>query len=265
MQSTTTARQQASTRRPDRPRVIVADDDALARRTVRDALQDAGVVVVAEASTGKEAVELALHYRPDVVVMDLVMPSVDGIAATRKLARCAPEIRVLVVTLAPDPDLGMLALRVGADGYLQKDSEIERLPEVVRDVAAGIPALTPELTSRMIHRLRELPEVGTGLRPVFSPLSRREWEVIDRLSAGDNADKIAEDFVLSPETIRTHIKNILRKLGVHSQAEAIAEAARMRGAVVSPTGTPDVAAVGAAAGGGISRRFAAPAALAPEH
>lgn len=221
-----------SATRTGRLRVILADLDALVRRTVRDALEHEGVVVVAEASTGQDAVGLVLHYRPDVLVMDLMGPGEGGIEAARRLSREAPEVRLLVVTLAPDPDVGLLALRSGASGYVEKTGDVDRMPQLVRKVAAGAPAIAPVVAMRMIHRLRELPENGIGLRPVFSPLTRREWEVIDRLTAGDTAEQIADEFVLSPETIRTHIKNILRKLDVHSQAEAIAEAARMRGAIV---------------------------------
>src|SRR4051794_39409326 len=110
-----------------RLRVIVVDDDALARRAIRDRLQEDGFVVVAEAAGGRQGVELAAHYRPDVVVMDLVMPDVDGLAATRQLVAKAPDVRVVVLTSSHSEELALLTLRVGASGFVRKNVGLEGL------------------------------------------------------------------------------------------------------------------------------------------
>ena len=123
----------------ERLRAVIADDDPFARRVIKDVLQRAGVIVIAEARDGRQAVELTLHYRPDVVVMDVVMPELDGIMATRQIRRELPEQLVIVLTGAgsDDDELGLLALRAGAGGFLSKDLEIEALPRALAGLRAG--------------------------------------------------------------------------------------------------------------------------------
>src|SRR5512132_912357 len=118
-------------------RVIIADDDPLARRAVRDALQEAGIVVIAEASNGLDAVQLSLHYEPDVVLMDVVMPSMDGVTATRKLCERAPHVKVVMLSANADDDVGLLCLRAGATGFLAKDIAIASLPRALRAARDG--------------------------------------------------------------------------------------------------------------------------------
>jgi two-component system, NarL family, response regulator LiaR len=219
---------------PDRMRTIVADDDPLVRGLIKEVLQRAGIIVIAEASDGREAVELGLHYRPDVILMDVVMPGKDGIWATGELHRRAPEVRVLLLTIASDTELGVLGLRAGASGYLGKDVDLNQLPSVLHQLIDGQPALSARLATALIERVRAQPEGGLGVRPVSSALTTREWEVLDRLCAGLTTDEIADQFVLSPETVRSHIKKVLRKLGVHSQAEAIEAASGLRTASPTP-------------------------------
>ena len=122
----------------ERPlRVIIADDDAFARRVIKGALQDAGMTVVAEATDGDEAVELGLHYRPDVMVMDVVMPGLDGILATRRILRANPDQLVVVLTGGGDDEFGLLALRAGAVGFLSKDMDVNALPRALEGVLRG--------------------------------------------------------------------------------------------------------------------------------
>jgi two-component system, NarL family, response regulator LiaR len=180
-------------------RVIVVDDDPLARRMLRDVLQEAGIVVIAEAGGGREAIELSNYYKPDVVVMDLVMPGIDGIAATRQIVSQTPDVRVVMLTSSDSEDVGLLTLRAGASGFLCKS--------VVR-------------------------EDGAGMRPIRSPLTPREWEVLDLLCQERSTDDIADTLVLSVETVRSHIKSVLRKLGVRSRQEAIKAAGRLRSGLV---------------------------------
>jgi DNA-binding NarL/FixJ family response regulator len=213
-----------------RLRAVIADDDPFARRVVRDMLERAGVIVVAEARDGRQAVELTLHHLPDVVVMDLVMPGFDGIMATRQIRRQLPEQLVIVLTGAgsDDDELGLLALRAGAGGFLSKDLELEALPRAIEGLRQGQAAISRKLTLSLIERLRETPSDSSGMRPVKSLLTAREWEVIDLLKESKTTDQMADELVLSAETIRSHVKNILRKLKVRSRQEAVAVADEMR-------------------------------------
>jgi DNA-binding NarL/FixJ family response regulator len=214
----------------ERLRAVIADDDPFALRVIKDVLERAGVIVIAEARDGRQAVELTLHHRPDVVVMDVVMPGLDGIMATRQICRQLPEQLVIVLTGAgsDNDELGLLALRAGAGGFLSKDLEIEALPRALAGLREGQAAISRKLTLALIERLRDAPSGSSGMRPVKSPLTAREWEVIDLLKASKTTDQIADELVLSPETIRSHVKNILRKLKVRSRQEAVAVADEMR-------------------------------------
>jgi NarL family two-component system response regulator LiaR len=209
-------------------RTIVVDDDPLVRRLIRDVLQTDGVTVIAEAGNGREAVELALFYRPDVVLMDYMMPELDGIEATRRIHERSPDVRVVLLTGAADDELGLRGLRAGAAGFLSKDMELTALPRVLRSTVAGEAAISRRLAMHLVQHLRSAPTAGTGLRPVRSPLTDREWQVLDLLSGGASNDDISRALVLSHETVRTHLKNLYRKLKVRSRADAIQAAVRMR-------------------------------------
>jgi NarL family two-component system response regulator LiaR len=213
-------------------RAVIADDDPFARRVIKDVLRKAGVIVVAEARNGRQAVELTLYYRPDVVVMDVVMPELDGIIATRQIRKEIPDQLVIVLTGAgeEDQELGLQALRSGASGYLSKDLEIDALPRALEGVRAGEAAISRKMTRTLIDRLRDTPSGSSGMRPVKSPLTAREWEVVDLLKAAKSTDQIAAELVLSTETVRSHVKNILRKLDVRSREDAVIAADRMRSA-----------------------------------
>jgi two-component system nitrate/nitrite response regulator NarL len=216
----------------------VVDDDPLARRMLRDVLQRAGITVIAEASSGREAVELARYYRPDIVVMDLIMPGVDGLAATREIVASVPQVRVVILTSGDDDDVGLMTLRAGAAGIISKDVGTDSLPHVLLRAHAGEAVISRRMTMRLIEDLRATRQDSVGLRPVRSPLTSREWEVLDLLCSGLTVDDIAEQLVLARDTVRTHVKRLLRKLGAHSQAEAIEIANGMRS-----TFTPTIPAV----------------------
>jgi DNA-binding NarL/FixJ family response regulator len=217
-------------------RVSIADDDPLARRMIKGALQAAGVTVVAEAKDGHEAVELGLHYQPDIVLMDVVMPGLDGILATRQLLKANPDQRVVVLTGGDEGELGLLALRAGAVGFLSKHIDIEALPRALQGVRGGEAAVSRDMTRRLIERFRETSNGSSGLRPIKSPLTAREWEVIELLKSDRSPDDVARTLVLSTETVRSHIKNVMRKLDVHSRADAVAATERLRIGTSAPTG-----------------------------
>jgi two-component system, NarL family, response regulator LiaR len=209
-------------------RTIVADDDPLVRRLIRDTLQMDGVTVIAEASNGREAVELALFYRPDVVVMDYMMPELDGIEATRRIYDQDPGIRVVLLTGAADDALGLRGLRAGAAGFLSEDIELASLPRALRGALEGEAAISRRLAMQLVQHFRSAPEAGMGLRPVRSSLTDREWEVLDLLSGGASNEDISRLLVLSTETVRSHLKNLYRKLEVRTRDQAVEAAIRMR-------------------------------------
>ena len=217
-------------------RVVVVDDDMELRGELRAALQEAGLTVIAEADNGRDAIDLAAHFRPDVMIMDIVMSNIDGLAATRAIVARAPSVRILLLTASDDVDLGMVGLRAGAAGHQVKGVPVSRIVEAVLRMAAGEPVVGPDLTWRLIESLRALPVGGQGVRPVRSKLTPREWEVLDLLCAGRTVDQIADDLVLARDTVRTHVKRLLRKLGAHSQAEAISIANGIRGSFAANGG-----------------------------
>jgi DNA-binding NarL/FixJ family response regulator len=213
-------------------RAVLADGDPLARRLLRDALQSDGITVVAEATSGREAVELTAFYRPDAVVMDAAVPLLDGIEATRVIHDRAPDICVVLLATSPDDAFGLRALRAGASGYLAKDVEPHLLPRVLRGACMGEAAISRRLAMSLIESYRRAPRGGSGLRPVRSELTDREWEVLDLLASGAGTEDIARTLVLSTETVRSHLKNLYRKLGVRSRDEAVEAARRLRDLVL---------------------------------
>jgi two-component system, NarL family, response regulator LiaR len=215
--------------RISRIHLVIGDPDPISQRVIRDALQDqAGFVIAAVASSGREVVELSRHYRPDVTLMEASLPGLDGLTATRRIRDEAPEVRVLIFSRNEAEETQLKALRAGASGFLSKNVPLDTVARAVRSVVRGESAFSRKVTMQLIERLRELPEGGTGMRPVQSPLTEREWEILDYFCQGKDTKEIAETLVLSEETIYSHSKNVLRKLNVHSRREAVEAAQRMR-------------------------------------
>jgi DNA-binding NarL/FixJ family response regulator len=222
---------QGAASRPDiqrNLRVIVAEDDPYARRMIRDALQRAGITVVGEADNGREAVDLVLRHRPDAVLMDIVMPELDGLAATRHIVSEIPGQVIILVSRGDDEATGLASLRAGAVGFLTKDLDVDALPRAIEGAVKGEAAISRRLSMRLIERLRGVTSRAGSLRGTRSPLTTREWEVIDLLAEGLTTDQMARSLHLSSETVRSHVKHILRKLDARSRAEAVAAAQRLR-------------------------------------
>ena len=209
-------------------RVIVADDDPLSRRAVRDALQLAGITVVADAADCRETIELTLHYVPDLLLMEAELPGAGGVETIRQIAARAPEVRVIVHARVDDPELALRSLRAGADGYLPKRYGLEPLPRALRAAGEGEAIVPRHVAAHLVACLRRQREDAAGLRPVRSPLTGREWEVLDLLCGGLTTDEVADQLVLTTETVRSHIKHVMRKLGVSSRRQAVVVAQRMR-------------------------------------
>ena len=220
---------------PSRPiRVLVADGDDLARNALRTALANGRLSVVGQAADAPQAVGLATRCEPDVVLLDAALPPDGGLAAMQELSAAAPEARAILLGSPDDDDAGVLALAQGAAGYLSRGIELGSLAPAVEGVMAGEAAISRALAGRLIDHLRELSAGLPGMRPVRSPLTTREWEVLDLLKQGLSTAQVAKELVLSPDTVHSHVQHILRKLHAHSRAEAIAIAGRANGRPVAP-------------------------------
>lgn len=219
----------------NRIRVLIVDTDPLARRAVADLLRAAGAfVVVATASDGREGVELALHYRPDLVLTATGLEDLDAVEVVRRVTDEAPGTRVVVLTVGSDEHVAMTALRAGASGILTKEQARDgELAEALVAVHAGEVSIPGELARELVERLRRMPEPGRGVRPIRSPLTTREWEVLDLLAAGLTTREIADRLVLTEDTVYTHVKNLCRKLGVHSREQAVRAARDLIAAAVA--------------------------------
>ena len=218
----------------DRTRVLVADPDQLARRALTDSLRSSGsFTVVAQASDGVEAVELARHYRPSVVLIATGLSGLDVAAACEQIVRADAEIRVVVLATAADLELEMRVVRSGASGFVIKSTDSDTITRALAVVGAGNAIISPELTAQLVERLRRTPADGTGTRPVRSKLTNREWEILDLICGGLGTRDIADSLYLSPETVNSHVKNVLKKLGVHSRAAAVEAAFSLRADVLA--------------------------------
>lgn len=206
-------------------RVLLADDQALVRAGFRVLVDsDPGLQVVGEATNGAEAVDLALLHRPDVVLMDIRMPTVDGLEATRRISaeeRLAAT-RVLILTTFDADDYVFDALRAGASGFLLKDTEPEDLLAAVRVVARGDALLAPSVTRRLIAEVAgRNSRSGPAVSAVLDPLTEREREVLGLVAAGLTNDEIAGRLYVSPLTAKTHVSRILTKLGARDRTQLV--------------------------------------------
>ena len=208
-------------------KVLIVDEDPLAvRGTVAALKRGHDIVVVGTARALADGARLARELEPHVVLLDGRISHDSGdLRPMGTESRRRPQ--VLVLSTAPDEEAGLVALRQGAAGYLDKQVDPDALPRIVRALAAGELVLSRGMTATLVDRLVRLPSTGTGLRPVRSPLSTREWEVLDMLRSGASTRQIAEELHLTTETVRSHVKRVLRKLGAHTRAEAVEVAQRM--------------------------------------
>jgi DNA-binding NarL/FixJ family response regulator len=205
-------------------RVLIADDHELMRgglRAMLDAQED--LEVVGEAADGAEAVDRAIELRPDVVIMDIRMPRVDGIEATRRLAaHGAGGPRVLVLTTFDLDEYVWEALRAGAGGFMLKDAPPRQLAEAVRTVAAGESLLAPAITRRLVERFVATPPPGAGAgQERFAELTERELEVLGLVARGRSNAEVAGELFLSEATVKTHVTRILAKLGLRDRVQVV--------------------------------------------
>jgi DNA-binding NarL/FixJ family response regulator len=203
--------------------ILIADDHPLFRDGIRTLLLAAPDMQLAgEAGTGDEVITLAAQLQPDVVLMDIQMPGINGIEATRKIVHTSPHVAVLMVTMFDDDRSVFAAMRAGARGYVLKGAKHEDMLRAIRAVGSGEAIFSPTVAARMM-------DFFAGMRPaklpqVFPELSDREREVLNLIAEGYKNPEIAEELVLSPKTIRNHVSNILSKLQVADRAQAILKA-----------------------------------------
>jgi DNA-binding NarL/FixJ family response regulator len=217
----------------DRIRILVADPDPLARRALTDSLRsDRGFFVIGQASTAIETIELARHYAPALVLLATQIPGADAVSVCERIVEANPATRVVMLANSPDLNLEMAAVRAGASGFVIKADEVESIRRALLVVDAGNAIISPELTGVLVERLRRSPAGGVGTRPVKSALTDREWEVLDLICNGATTREIADSLYLSPETVNSHAKSVLKKLGVHSRAAAVEAASLLRGDVL---------------------------------
>jgi DNA-binding NarL/FixJ family response regulator len=211
-----------------RPRVVLGVAHPARLAALTDALEGCGVPVVAVTTDGPATVEACADLDPEVAIVDVALDGTPVSATVRGIRERASATAVLLSRGPGDIAAGIEALSHGAIGEVAPGLHAEAILHAVQRAARGEPVLEPELARELLHWLRLRRDGGRSLRPVLSPLSDREWQVLDMLCSGLTRREIAERLVLAPETVRTHVKRILRKLGVDSQREAVAAAARLR-------------------------------------
>jgi NarL family two-component system response regulator LiaR len=205
-------------------RLLIVDDHGVVRQGLRMYLAlDPELEVVGEAANGAEALRLAHELKPDVVLMDLLMPVMDGVAATEAIRRELPEVEVIALTSVLEDSAVYGAMRAGAIGYLLKDTEADELCRAIKAAAAGQVQISPPVVARLLR------EVSAPQKP--EPLTKRETEVLRQLALGKSNKEIAATLVIAEKTVRTHVSNILGKLGVASRTQAALHA--MRSGLVS--------------------------------
>ena len=206
-------------------RVLIADDHAVVREGLRAflELQD-GLEVVGEAADGEQALEAAARLRPDVILMDLVMPRLDGVGAMRELRRCAPESRVIVLTSFLDDDRLMRAVQAGAAGYLLKDAEPAELARAIRSAQAGEALIAPAAAARLLQAVSGRASGPRAAAP--GRLTRREQEVLELLARGYANKRIALELGIAEKTVKAHVGRVLAKLEVADRTQAALLAVR---------------------------------------
>ncbi|MGH2805030.1 MAG: response regulator [Thermoleophilaceae bacterium] len=205
-----------------RVRVLVVDDDDLMRAGLRGVLSsDEGIEVAGEAGDGRDAVYRTRLLQPDVVLMDVRMPDLDGISATRELLAAFPDVRVVILTTFEQDDYIFGALSAGASGFLLKRSRPEELIAAIHTVAAGESLLSPSVTSRVIERMAQQPAPDAARDARIAELTAREREVLELVARGLSNGEIATALVIEDSTVKTHIKRILAKLDVRDRVQAV--------------------------------------------
>jgi two-component system NarL family response regulator len=211
----------------DEPRVLLVDDHDLFRTGLRNLLEEeGGVQVLGEATNGAEAVRLVRELAPDVVVMDLNMPAMSGVEATRHITSLSPLTRVIVLTISEEDSDVLDAIVAGACGYLLKNSSINEVIDGIHAAAVNQSLISPTIASKVLQRVRATTEDAEMADTIRTELSDRELEVLKLIANGKDNAQIAAELVISPKTVKNHISNILMKLQIQNRIQAAVYAVR---------------------------------------
>jgi DNA-binding NarL/FixJ family response regulator len=206
-------------------RLVLADDHRMLREGLRRSMTDEGFDVVGEAGDGEEAVRLCHDVRPDVVLMDVTMPDVDGVQATARIRSENPDVRVVMLTMHADDTVIASAIRAGASGYLVKDCSTDEIAEAVRLAADDDAALSPGLAASMLDEVRKLePSNGTDSDRA---VTKREEEVLQLIADGCSTSEVAQQLYISQKTVKNHLASIYQKLDARDRTQAVLRAVRM--------------------------------------
>jgi DNA-binding NarL/FixJ family response regulator len=208
------------------PRVLLVDDHDLFRTGLRTLLDDQEVQVVGECANGTDALDAVRELAPDVVLMDINMPGLSGVEATREITKTAPLTRVLVLTMSDEDADVMDAIIAGACGYLLKDTSIPELMQGIRAASVGESLVSPTIAAKVLQRVRAAGVLQNGAEPVRAELSDRELQVLKLVANGMDNAAIAADLHISPKTVKNHISNILMKLQIENRIQAAVYAVR---------------------------------------
>jgi DNA-binding NarL/FixJ family response regulator len=205
-----------------RVRVLIVDDDDLMRAGLRGVLtSDDAIELVGEASDGREAAYRVRLLKPDVVLMDVRMPDLDGISATRELTAGFPDVRVVILTTFEQDDYIFGALSAGASGFLLKRTRPEELIAAIHTIAAGDSLLSPSVTSRVVERMAGQPPPDAAPDPRLSELTPRETQVLELVARGRSNAEIAAELIIEESTVKTHVKRVLAKLDARDRVQAV--------------------------------------------
>ena len=205
-------------------RLMLADDHRMLREGLRRSMTEQGFDVVGEAGDGDEAVRLADRLRPDVVLMDVTMPEIDGVEATRQIKSTMPAIKIVMLTMHADQEVLAEAIRAGASGYLVKDCSTEEIASAVRMAVSGETALSPQLAASMLDEVRRLDRPNADEERI---VTRREEEVLQLIADGCSTPEVAEKLYISQKTVKNHLASIYQKLDARDRTQAVLQAVRM--------------------------------------
>jgi DNA-binding NarL/FixJ family response regulator len=202
---------------------MLADDHRMLREGLRRSMAERGFDIVGEARDGAEAVELSAALRPEVILMDVTMPEIDGVEATRQIKSRQPDVRIIMLTMHADQDVLAEAIRAGANGYLVKDCSTDEIASAIEAVAGGETALSPRLAASMLAEVRKQDTNATAERVI----TKREEEVLQLIADGCSTPEVAEQLYISQKTVKNHLASIYQKLDARDRTQAVLAAVRM--------------------------------------
>jgi len=205
-------------------RLMLADDHRMLREGLRRSMTDQGFDIVGEARDGDEAIRLAEELEPEVILMDVTMPEVDGVEATRQIKINQPQIRIVMLTMHADQEVLAAAIRAGASGYLVKDCSTDEIANAVRMAASGETALSPQLAASMLDEVRKLDQPADEEDRI---ITKREEEVLQLIADGCSTPEVAEQLFISQKTVKNHLASIYQKLDARDRTQAVLQAVRM--------------------------------------